>query len=140
MGRKRTKTSRKKGSGNRGQTDSRASGKQQSAYADAPDVEPRTCICALHEQFWVTVESKQVYALPACRKREHDRVKKVAFRQFMYDGLRRLGMTAKAADALAHRALTHFYTRFIKLLKQLGWAYSPPTATWVKGNLRGNVV
>lgn len=88
----------------------------------------------------VTVGSKQQYAQPACRKREYDRIKKVAFRQFMYDGLRRLGMAANLASELAHRAATRFYTRFVDLLHQLGWGYSPEKATWVKGNLRGNRV
>lgn len=102
------------------------------AGAKQLEIEPRNCICPLHEGFWVTPGSKQVYALPACRKREHDRIKKVAFRQFMYDGLRRLGVAAKQADEIAYRALKYFYTRYVKLLKQLGWRYSPAQATWVK--------
>ena len=125
---KQSKSRRKKGSSNR--TAPRK--KQPSIYDTAPMVEPRTCICPLHEQFWVTPSSPQQYALPACRKRAYDRVKKVAFRQFMYDGLRRIGMAARVADELAHRAMTRFYTKFVALLKQLGWVYNPEKATWVK--------
>lgn len=128
----KTQAARKKGARNTSGRQSRAGKKQPSLFDTAPDLEPRTCICPLHEGFWVTPNSKQVYALPACRKREHDRIKKVAFRQFVYDGLRRIGMLAARASEVAQHALKYFFTRFIKMWRQLGWVYSPQKATWVK--------
>lgn len=131
---------RKKGASNVRRSGGRAGAKRRSIYETAPDIEPRTCICPNHETFWVTPKSTQVYALPACRKREHDRIKKVAFRQFLYDGLRYLGVAIERADEIAQRALKYFYTRFIRMWRALGWVYSPEKATWVKGDLSEKVV
>lgn len=98
--------------------------------------EPRECPCPLHETFWVTVESSQVYAFPKCRKRAYDARKKQALGAFLYTGLVRLGTAADKAAQIALRAVARFYTRYLKLIEGLGWHYETKTCTW-KQNYQG---
>lgn len=97
----------------------------------SPDMEPRICVCPLHETFWVTVKSKQIHALGnACRKRAYDMRKKQALQHLIYTGLVRLGTSIDKALQIAQRAIQRFYTRYVKLIESLGWKYNATLCQW----------
>lgn len=93
--------------------------------------ELRTCPCSLHETFWVTESSKQIYAFRACSKRVFDMRKKQALMQLIFKGLVRLGTSIERALQIAQRAILRFYTRYVKLIESLGWKYNAKSCQWV---------
>lgn len=97
-----------------------------------PIDEPRECPCPLHETFWVTLPSPQVYAFPACRKRAYDVRKKQAFMAFLYERLVYVGTALERAAEIARRVVQRFYTRTVKMVQELGVRYDSKRYQWIK--------